>query len=185
MVTDPTMSWNTPTTHVAGSFAAGISGTSVTNIIGNGNNVYYDATLSGNSALAGKTYSLVSVGSLLPKGTSDVAQLETGQPLACTLLQNYPNPFNPSTKIGFRVWGLGSAGVRLAVYDVLGREVAVLVNENKEPGGDYTVTWNAGGMASGVYLYRLEIHSLDPVGNSASISGSGGFAQTRQLVLLR
>jgi hypothetical protein len=45
--------------------------------------------------------------------------------------------------------------VRLSVYDLLGREVAVLLNEKKEP-GDYTVTWNAGGVTSGVYYYRLQ-----------------------------
>jgi len=83
--------------------------------------------------------------------------------------QNYPNPFNPVTTIGYRVpiFGLqnpesdtrnsqpGTRVVRLSVYDLLGREVAVLLNEKKEP-GDYTVTWNAGGVTSGVYYYRLQ-----------------------------
>jgi hypothetical protein len=70
------------------------------------------------------------------------------------LMQNYPNPFNPSTTIGFRVSGLGSRFVKLTVFDLLGREVAVLVNEKREP-GDYSVTWNAGGITSGVYYYVL------------------------------
>jgi hypothetical protein len=113
-------------------------------------------------------------------GTLDVrgGMSQASSPIGFELLQNYPNPFNPSTKIGFRVsgekngsggWGSGSSWVRLAVYDMLGREVAVLVNERKEP-GDYSVTWHATGMASGVYYYRLS---------------SGGFVCSRALVLLR
>jgi hypothetical protein len=70
------------------------------------------------------------------------------------LEQNWPNPFNPGTSIGFRVWGLGSRWVRLGVYDLLGREVAVLVDEAKAP-GSYRVRWDGTGHASGVYVYRL------------------------------
>ncbi len=82
---------------------------------------------------------------------------------AWTLEQNYPNPFNPSTKIGFCV-PAGQAGgwvgtadgrwVRLQVFDLLGREVATLVNERKDP-GPYVVTFDASGLPGGVYLYRF------------------------------
>jgi enterochelin esterase family protein len=68
------------------------------------------------------------------------------------LHQNYPNPFNPATSIGYRLPGAGP--VSLSVYDMLGREVSVLVNESKAP-GSYTVQFQAGGYASGVYVYRL------------------------------
>ena len=94
------------------------------------------------------------------------------------LSQNYPNPFNPVTTIGFRVAGgrngsgvsgLGSSIVRLSVYDMLGREVALLVNDKKEP-GNYTVQFDGTGLASGVYLYRMT---------------AGAFAETRRLILLR
>jgi aminopeptidase N len=80
------------------------------------------------------------------------------------LEQNYPNPFNPVTTIGFRVpgvkigsgvSGLGSRWVKLTVYDLLGREVAVLVDEQK-PAGNYTVQFDGSGVASGVYLVRLQ-----------------------------
>ncbi len=78
------------------------------------------------------------------------------------LRQNYPNPFNPVTNIGYSVGELGSRQqaigsrvVKLAVYDLLGREVAVLVNEHMQP-GEYTATWDARGMASGVYVYSLQ-----------------------------
>ena len=69
------------------------------------------------------------------------------------LMGNYPNPFNPSTSIRF---ALPSSGpVRLSVYDALGREVTTLVN-GMLPAGVHQVTWEAGSVASGVYLYRLE-----------------------------
>ena len=76
------------------------------------------------------------------------------------LEQNYPNPFNASTVIRYElpvpsgVEGSVASRVRLVVYDLLGREVSVLVNERKAP-GSYSVEFNASGMASGVYLYRL------------------------------
>jgi hypothetical protein len=73
-------------------------------------------------------------------------------PIAFKLEQNYPNPFNPTTTIIYSV--PTSSDVRLTVYDILGREVKVLVNEKKGP-GVYTSTLNAGRLASGVYFYRL------------------------------
>ena len=81
-----------------------------------------------------------------------------------TLSQNYPNPFNPSTTIRFSV--PSKAPVRLTVIDMLGREVAALVNEELEP-GSYTVRFDAWEgstrMASGTYLYRLTSGDLSIV----------------------
>jgi hypothetical protein len=73
-------------------------------------------------------------------------------PTSFTLAQNYPNPFNPSTKIQFSV--PRQSDVRLKVYDMVGREVATLVDETK-PAGTYTVQFDASRFASGVYCYRL------------------------------
>lgn len=70
------------------------------------------------------------------------------------LEQNYPNPFNPSTTIRFHI--AEEAPVSLKVYDLVGRTVATLVNEHMRP-GIHTTTWNADGLASGVYFYRLEV----------------------------
>lgn len=72
------------------------------------------------------------------------------------LEQNFPNPFNPSTVIGFQVGtqDLTSVQVRLAVYDVLGREVAVLVNGHM-PQGEHQITFDASSLSSGMYLYVL------------------------------
>lgn len=84
-----------------------------------------------------------------------------------SLAQNYPNPFNPSTRIPFAV--ASPAFVSLMVFDVLGREVATLVNEVKQP-GMYEATFNAFHLASGVYYYRLR---------------AGNFVATRKLLLTR
>jgi hypothetical protein len=83
------------------------------------------------------------------------------------LEQNYPNPFNSSTVVGMRVSGLGM--VTLKVYDVLGREVATLVDARMAP-GSYTMQFNANGLASGLYLYRLTANN---------------FAQTRKMILAK
>ena len=70
------------------------------------------------------------------------------------LRQNYPNPFNPRTTIGYRLEAEGDRWVTLAVYDLLGREVALLVHEQKGA-GEYAVSFDAGGLSSGFYLCRL------------------------------
>src|SRR5690606_23738549 len=73
-------------------------------------------------------------------------------PSSAALAQNYPNPFNPSTSIPFTLDR--AQRVRLAVYDVLGREVAVLV-DGVQPAGTHRAAFDAAGLASGVYVYRL------------------------------
>jgi len=73
-------------------------------------------------------------------------------PSAFTLMQNYPNPFNPTTSIKFTV--NSSQFVTLKVYNLLGQEVATLVNEVKAP-GEYVVQWQAD-LPSGIYIYRLQ-----------------------------
>jgi hypothetical protein len=73
-------------------------------------------------------------------------------PKVFSLEQNYPNPFNPRTGIRYSVPGVSD--VKLTVFDILGREVAVLVNERK-PAGRYEVNFDASGLASGMYVYRL------------------------------
>jgi hypothetical protein len=102
------------------------------------------------------------------RGTpTNVGDERTGLPAVFELAQNYPNPFNPATNIGFRISDFGF--VSLKVYDVLGREVATLVNEEKKP-GTYTVQFDAAGLASTVYFYRLQ---------------AGSFAETKKLLVLR
>ena len=83
------------------------------------------------------------------------------------LAQNYPNPFNPSTRISYSV--PEQTDVRLAVYDMLGRQIAVLVDEAKSP-GRYDVSWDASTLSSGVYIYRIE---------------AGGQTLTRSMTLVK
>jgi len=90
-------------------------------------------------------------------------------PQRVLLFQNYPNPFNPTTKIGFGVSGLGSMGVRLVVCDLLGREVAVLLDEHKAP-GRYQVEFDGAKLSSGVYIYRLT---------------AGDFVESKRMILLK
>ena len=72
------------------------------------------------------------------------------------LYQNYPNPFNPKTKIKFNIPNVSreSSVVSVVIYDILGREMATLVNEKLQP-GTYEVEWDAGNYSSGVYFYKL------------------------------
>jgi hypothetical protein len=88
-------------------------------------------------------------------------------PMVYSLEQNYPNPFNPSTVISYQLPVSGL--VNLKVYDVLGNEVIILVNEEK-PIGSYEIEFNASHLGSGVYFYRLQ---------------SGSFVQTRKMTLLK
>ncbi len=88
------------------------------------------------------------------------------------LNQNYPNPFNPSTKISYSIPSSNKSqmsNVKLIVYDVLGREVATLVNEQK-PAGNYEVTFDASRLSSGVYFYQLR---------------AGSFVSTKKMILMR
>lgn len=83
---------------------------------------------------------------------TSIAELMNEIPTVFALYQNYPNPFNPTTTIKF---GLPEAvNVTLKIYDALGREVATLVN-NQLTAGYYSYEWNAGHLASGVYIYRM------------------------------
>ena len=88
-------------------------------------------------------------------------------PTEIVLFQNYPNPFNPSTNIGFQISNLGF--VSLKIYDVLGREVAILVNEEKQP-GVYEVQFDASNLSSGIYYYKLV---------------SGSFIETKKMIFLK
>ena len=88
------------------------------------------------------------------------------------LEQNYPNPFNPSTKIKFEIPGQArndNVLVTLKVYDILGNEIATLVNEEKQPGG-YEVEFDGRGLPSGIYFYQLK---------------AGSLIQTKKMILLK
>jgi hypothetical protein len=98
-------------------------------------------------------------------GTATGVAEQATQPHTFALSQNFPNPFNPSTLIRYQLAGAGS--VKLTVYDVLGREVATLVDGTQQQGA-HEARFDAGGLSSGVYLYRLQ---------------TSGFVQQRKMVL--
>jgi lysophospholipase L1-like esterase len=106
-----------------------------------------------------------------PELLSALEPQSPGVPGEFRLFQNFPNPFNPGTDIRYHVPAAGdqSPVVSLKVYDMLGRELAEMVNESREP-GSYTVHFDAGRIASGCYFYRMK---------------AGAFVHTRKMLLLR
>jgi hypothetical protein len=100
-------------------------------------------------------------------GTASVTVRIDDTPLRFNLEQNYPNPFNPSTTIKYAL--PRASQVNLSVYDILGREVSVLVNDRRDA-GVYEVKFDGSNLASGVYFYRLQ---------------AGTYVETKKLLLVR
>jgi len=100
-------------------------------------------------------------------GIEDDETEELQSPTQFELAQNYPNPFNPSTTIQYSI--KERASVELVLYDILGRQVVVLVNEEQDV-GYYKVNFNAKSLASGIYFYRIQ---------------AGSFVETKKMVLLK
>jgi hypothetical protein len=115
--------------------------------------------------------------------TPTVVKGSEAQPTQSSLSQNYPNPFNPTTNLEFRIANLGL--VRLSVFDVLGREVAVLMNEQRAA-GVYTIRWDASSLPSGVYFYRLQVGDASTKSAVGALAGSArSFVETKKLVLTK
>lgn len=93
--------------------------------------------------------------------------IELELPTTYTLNQNYPNPFNPSTTINYYLPKDGV--VTLKVFDVLGKEVATLINEHKLA-GKHSINFNASNLASGIYFYRINVNE---------------YAETKKLILMK
>jgi GH35 family endo-1,4-beta-xylanase len=127
-------------------------------------NQNYSITLSAASTMGAAKDSLISA---LSAGVTSVSGKNDNVATSFALGQNYPNPFNPTTQISFSLPAKSFA--TLTVYDIRGREVSRLVSQELSA-GSYTRTWDASGMASGVYFYRLQ---------------AGTFGETKRLILLR
>ena len=97
-------------------------------------------------------------------------------PTEFSLHQNFPNPFNPATKISFDL--PQDSKVNLVVYDLLGREVTRLLNNEFKVAGNYTYDFNAASLSSGVYFYRLVVSSSNPI-------NAGNYSETKRMVLLK
>jgi hypothetical protein len=100
-------------------------------------------------------------------GVVAVREQGNGGPVQFELFQNHPNPFNPSTTIRFTL--PKSSHVRLSIFNILGEEIAVLLN-HEMPDGTHFTEWNAEGRSSGVYFYRLQ---------------AGDYSETKKLMVLR
>jgi len=126
----------------------------------------YDGSLLIISGIAGITIDELRVSNIQRTYTS-VDNNKGALPTIFVLSQNYPNPFNPSTTINYSVPKLGL--ITINVYNVLGQELATLVNEEK-PVGNYKVEFNANKLATGIYYYRIQ---------------AGSFVETKKMVLLK
>jgi hypothetical protein len=98
-----------------------------------------------------------------------------GTPKEYNVSQNYPNPFNPSTKILYEVPKAGN--VKLVIYDITGREVAVLIDAYQQP-GKFEAVWNGSDYSSGIYFYKFTSYD-------ASSSLSTGFTDVKKMILVK
>jgi photosystem II stability/assembly factor-like uncharacterized protein len=146
------------------------------------NNSFIDSTLTDTSFIYSslqmnqrywwrvKAKNIVGWGDFSEVRTFDVitgVESEIQQPIEFSLMQNYPNPFNPVTTIKYSIKERST--VKLILYDVLGKEIKVLVNKEQDA-GDYGIDFNAGNLVSGIYFYQLK---------------AGDFIETKKMVLLR
>ncbi|MBI5022541.1 MAG: T9SS type A sorting domain-containing protein [Ignavibacteriales bacterium] len=106
---------------------------------------------------------------------SSVGESNLTVPKKYSLGQNYPNPFNPTTIIKYDV--SKAAHLTLKVFNLLGQEVATLVDDNKNA-GTYEVQFNGSKLTSGVYFYRLQV-------GSSSVSSGQNFVETKKLILMK
>lgn len=117
------------------------------------------------SAHSGTTFNIDDLA--FTSGATAVEDQPNQTPKKFELEQNYPNPFNPSTIIRYDI--PKSVFVSLKIYNILGKEITSLVNEEKKP-GEYSITFNAASLPSGIYLYMLN---------------AGSFSETKKFVLLK
>jgi hypothetical protein len=138
-------------------------------VSGNGNsNSPKDYSFLDNNIASGKySYRLKQIDNDGKFEYSHEIEIDLGSPLEFSLNQNYPNPFNPSTLISFSV--PVAAPVTLKIYDVLGNEVATLLNSEK-PAGVYEIEFNATELTSGIYFYQIN---------------AGTFTQTKKMLLIK
>jgi hypothetical protein len=134
-------------------------------IVGQGSNYLNSITVAKQYAANTIAYYNANFPKSILTGVGDLPQVVNN----FNLYQNYPNPFNPSTRIKYSV--STSSLVSMKIYNILGKEVAVLLNEQKNP-GEYEITFNSSkyNLASGVYFYKLT---------------AGGFTSVKKMMLLK
>ena len=103
----------------------------------------------------------------LARNLTGAGNISAGNVKEYKLNQNYPNPFNPSTQLEFGISKLGFVSLR--IYDILGKEVATIVNEKLSP-GIYKYEFNGSNLSSGIYFYTIK---------------AGDFTETKKMTLIR
>jgi hypothetical protein len=151
---------------IGGVFLSTNNGTNWTEANTGLTNTPVSLVVSGNYLFAGTDSNRVWRRSLSEMITS-VEDRSSEIPSQFVLEQNYPNPFNPSTKIDFTI--LERSNVSLKIFNLLGSEVASLINEEK-PVGTYEITWYAANLPSGIYFYKLE---------------AGNYTETKKMMLIK
>lgn len=116
--------------------------------------------------LSGDDYCTI-YGDLLPKENDEIVNKEAVEEIIEYEISNYPNPYNPTTTINYKIKEMGN--VNITVYDALGREVSVLVNDFKQP-GEYNVLFDGSNLSNGVYYYRMQ---------------SGNFLETKKMIMMK
>ena len=122
---------------------------------------------------------------------------ENNIPGNIVLYQNYPNPFNPSTTIKYSIpvgdnsdlpaptqSGSIVNNVTLKIFDLLGREVAILVNEKQKP-GNYEVEFDGNELSSGIYFYRLQVYPANGWAGDPSAGSGHGFVETKKMIFMK
>ena len=151
------------------------NGVAISTATGNQSNPTIESDGSGGAIITwgdyrGGSYSDIYAQQVNANGLLGVVSGISGEPgvtMDFALLQNYPNPFNPTTKIRYSV--PQSSNVIIKMFDILGNEIETLVNEEK-PVGSYEIEFNAVGLSSGIYFYKLQ---------------AGSFIQTKKMILLK
>lgn len=169
-----TLNWNTQSENNNDRFEIERDGQIVGTVDGLGNSAtghnysWVDRNVTNGRSYSYQLFAVDVDGSRAQAGTESVTPSGSTIAESYTLLQNYPNPFNPETNIAFE---LADAGVvNLKVYDMTGRLVATLVNGAAMPRGSHIVSFDAGNLPSGIYVYRME---------------TNGFADQKKMLLLK
>ncbi len=129
----------------------------------------------GHGAPAAGRVTIVPTNELPPPPPGEIEANNSALPLEYELRQNYPNPFNPTTTITYSLKQSGH--VKLTIFNLLGEVVAAPVN-GEQPAGGHSVKFDAGGLPSGIYVYKIQVASSAP-------GAAGGFTAVRKMILIR
>ncbi|RPI19743.1 MAG: T9SS C-terminal target domain-containing protein [Ignavibacteriae bacterium] len=138
-------------------------------------NTYYSNSIAFTSENTGYIFSANSKILKTTTASIGIKPISNNVPSGYHLYQNYPNPFNPSTNINFDIGGNEKVKAKIILYDMLGRQAAIMLDEELSP-GEYNIKWNGANLASGIYFCQLTISN----GQLTKV-----FTETKKMVLLK